>query len=55
MPTIEKEQTTTDTFKVKSYGAPGGLIGGKSLEPMEIERHEPKEAEVLIEVLYCGV
>ncbi len=55
MATIEKEQTTSDTFKVKSYGAPGGLIGGKSLEPMEIERHQPKEKEVLIEILYCGV
>jgi uncharacterized zinc-type alcohol dehydrogenase-like protein len=55
MAIIEKEQTGSDTFSVKSYGAPGGLLGGKSLEPMEIERHLPKEDEVLIEILYCGV
>ncbi len=52
---IEKQQQTDDTFKVRSYGAPGGLIGGKSLEPMEILRHEPKANELLVEILYCGV
>ena len=43
--------------KIKSlaYGATGGLIGGKTLELMEVERDEPKADEILIEVLYCGV
>ena len=40
---------------VKGYGASGALIGGKKLEPMEVERGTPKDDEVLIEVLYCGV
>lgn len=43
------------TFTTKAYGASGSLIGGGSLKPMEVERTEPKEDEVLIEVLYCGV
>lgn len=42
-------------FKVKSYGATGNLIGGKTLQPMEIGRNNPENDEVLIEVLYCGV
>jgi alcohol dehydrogenase (NADP+) len=42
-------------FKVKAYGASGSLVGGKHLEPMTIERHEPHMNEVLVEVLYCGV
>ena len=37
------------------YGASGALIGGKKLEPYTFERDEPKEDEVLIDVLYCGV
>jgi len=43
--------------KIKSigYGASGSLIGGKTLEPYKFERDEPKENEVLIDVLYCGV
>ena len=43
------------TFKTKAYGATGTLLVGKSLEEMEVERQEPKEDEVVIEVLYCGV
>jgi len=46
---------TDRNFVVKGYGAPGGLFGGKTLELMEIEREQPKDDEVLIEVLYCGV
>ena len=42
-------------LKVKGYGATGGLIGGKTLKEMDIQRHAPKRDEVLIEVLYCGV
>jgi uncharacterized zinc-type alcohol dehydrogenase-like protein len=37
------------------YGASGSLIGGKTLEPYKFERDEPKEDEVLIDILYCGV
>jgi len=37
------------------YGASGSLIGGKKLEPYKFERDEPKENEVFIDVLYCGV
>jgi len=43
------------TFTTKAYGATGSVLGGKSLEPMEIERNKPADDEVLIEVLYCGV
>jgi uncharacterized zinc-type alcohol dehydrogenase-like protein len=42
-------------FTVKGYGASGSLVGGKTLQPMDIERNEPGPDEVLIEVLYCGV
>ena len=52
------ENTTTTgagTFAVKGYGASGGILGGKSLKLMEIERKKPTSEEVLIEVLYCGV
>lgn len=42
-------------FNVKGYGASGNLIGGKTLNEMEVERDYPKEDEALIEVLYCGV
>ena len=45
---MEKIQTV-------GYGASGSLIGGKTLEPMKFERNAPKEDEVLIDVLYCGV
>lgn len=39
----------------KAYGATGTLLVGKKLEPMDIQREMPKEDEVLVEVLYCGV
>jgi len=44
-----------EKIKTIGYGASGSLIGGKTLEPMEFEREQPKSDEVLIEVLYCGV
>lgn len=44
-----------DLLKIKAYGASGSLIGGKKLEPMEIERKHPINDEILIEILYCGV
>lgn len=44
-----------DTFKTKAYGATGTFLVGKTLEPMEVDRQQPKEDEVLIEVLYCGI
>lgn len=53
--TSKKKDVSTQTFTVKGYGAPGGLLGGKGLEPMNIERTTPKSNEILIEVLYCGV
>ena len=31
------------------------MLHGKNLKPMEIERSLPKDDEVMIEVLYCGV
>ena len=40
---------------VKAWGASGALIGGEKMKPMEIERQDPKENEVMIEILYCGV
>jgi uncharacterized zinc-type alcohol dehydrogenase-like protein len=43
------------TFKTKAYGAAGTILIGKALEPMEVERPEPKADEALVEVLYCGV
>ncbi len=43
------------TFKTKAYGATGTPLIGKKLEAMEVERQQPKEDEVLIEVMYCGV
>ncbi len=49
------DATTSNSFIVKGYGATGSLIGGKTLQPMDIERTRPKRDEVLIEVLYCGV
>ena len=42
-------------FTIPAYGASGSLLGGKHLEPMEIERNTPVNDEVLIEILYCGV
>jgi uncharacterized zinc-type alcohol dehydrogenase-like protein len=52
------ENTTPITNKKiasNGYGASGSLIGGETLKPMEFERNEPKDNEVLIDVLYCGV
>lgn len=50
------ETITVDTgIKVKGYGASGNLIGGKTLTPMDIQRDAPKDDEVMIEILYCGV
>lgn len=42
-------------FKTKAYGASGALIGGKTLKPMEIEREDPVDDQLLIDILYCGV
>ncbi|MDQ1142416.1 NAD(P)-dependent alcohol dehydrogenase [Pedobacter agri] len=44
-----------EKIQTKGYGASGSLIGGKTLELMSFERDQPKDDEVLIEVLYCGV
>lgn len=44
-----------EKIQTKGYGASGSLIGGKTLEPMNFERNQPKADELLIEVLYCGV
>ncbi|RZJ81347.1 MAG: NAD(P)-dependent alcohol dehydrogenase [Chryseobacterium sp.] len=44
-----------EKIKTLAYGASGALIGGKTLEKIEIQRNEPKEDEILIDVLYCGV
>lgn len=49
------QNTTQQHFTVKAYGASGNIVGGKTLEPMDIERQKPHAGEVLIEVLYCGV
>lgn len=49
------ETITSEKIAVKGYGASGSLIGGETLELMEFERDAPKDNEVLIEVLYCGV
>ncbi len=43
------------SFTVKAYGASGSLFGGKTLEPIDVERNKPTADEVLIEILYCGV
>lgn len=44
-----------EKITTKGYGASGSLIGGKTLEPMDFEREQPKPDELLIAVLYCGV
>ncbi len=54
MTTATNEHSDVNTV-VKGYGATGSLIGGKTLEPMNIERAPIKDNEVSIEVLYCGV
>ncbi|RFZ85580.1 NAD(P)-dependent alcohol dehydrogenase [Mucilaginibacter terrenus] len=42
-----------ENLKAKGYGATGSILS--SLKPMAFERTPPKEDEVLIDVLYCGV
>ncbi|MCO5937145.1 NAD(P)-dependent alcohol dehydrogenase [Mucilaginibacter sp. RB4R14] len=42
-----------ETIKAKGYGTSGSIFN--SLSIMEFERNAPKEDEVLIDVLYCGV
>jgi uncharacterized zinc-type alcohol dehydrogenase-like protein len=37
------------------YDACGLLFGGKTLEPMEFEREQPKAEKILIDVLYCEI
>lgn len=49
------DNTTTNSFAVKSYGATSNVMGGETLKPMDIERQKPTKDELLIEVLYCGV
>ncbi|QKZ12220.1 NAD(P)-dependent alcohol dehydrogenase [Spirosoma sp. KUDC1026] len=45
-----------EQIKTKGYGAKASLIDRFSkLAPMEFERNAPKEDEVLIDILYCGV
>ncbi|GAB2772343.1 putative zinc-type alcohol dehydrogenase-like protein [Hymenobacter luteus] len=42
-----------ETIQAKGYGASNSIFNG--LSEMKFERHAPKEDEVHIEVLYCGV
>lgn len=42
-------------MKTFGYGASGSLIGGKKLELMDFERDAPKDDEIRIDILYCGV
>lgn len=44
-----------EKIKTQGYGASGTILVGKKLGPMEFERTPPKQDEMLIEVLYCGV
>lgn len=48
-------QLTMENFTTKAYGASGGVLGGKTLQAMEVQREGPKAHEVVIDVLYCGV
>lgn len=52
---MENETITATKVATKGYGATGDLIGGKKLIPMNFEREAPKENEVLIDILYCGI
>ncbi|KQR93939.1 hydroxyacid dehydrogenase [Chryseobacterium sp. Leaf180] len=53
---MEKKVINNDTtFTVKGFGASGNLINGKTLKEIDVVREKPKDNEVLIEVLYCGV
>lgn len=42
-----------ENLQAKGYGASGSFFN--SLKPMAFERTPPKEDEVLIDILYCGV
>ena len=44
---------TIEAIKTKGYGATGSIFNSLSL--IEFERQAPKDDEVLIDVLYCGV
>lgn len=44
-----------EKINARGYGASGSLIGGEKLKLMQFDRDAPKDDEVLIEVLYCGV
>lgn len=55
MPDVQNKVNLTDKITVKGYGASGNLIGGKTLQQMDVHRSKPKSDEVMIEVLYCGV
>ncbi|CCH52741.1 alcohol dehydrogenase (NADP+) [Fibrisoma limi BUZ 3] len=45
-----------EAIKTKAYGAKASLIDSLSrLSRMDIERKAPREDEVLIDILYCGV
>lgn len=46
-------QTSMQSIKTKGYGASGSLFS--HLSEMEFERAFPKDDEMLIDVLYCGV
>ncbi|OOQ59800.1 NAD(P)-dependent alcohol dehydrogenase [Mucilaginibacter pedocola] len=46
---------TLEKIAARGYGASGNLVGGETLKPIKFERDAPKDNEVLIEVLYCGV
>ena len=41
------------SIQTKAYGASGSILN--SLKRMDIEREAPKEDEVHIDILYCGV
>lgn len=42
-----------EAIPTKGYGASGSILN--KLKPMAFERKPPKEDEVLIDILYCGV
>src|ERR1700760_1082692 len=52
---MEIVTTTAEKIAAKGYGASGSLIGGETLKINEIEPDSPKDNEVQIDVLYCGV
>jgi alcohol dehydrogenase (NADP+) len=51
------EQTNAQSVaqvKTVGYGATGSFLGS-TLKPMDIKRNTPREDEVMIDILYCGV